>query len=70
MMDASERMLHSYYTVCFAKFQQTPATLLWDVRHLGLDCRLSMACKNFYQEINENEFFLVYVTIDTKMVRL
>ena len=33
--------LHSYSTVCFGKFQLTPATLLWSERHLGLHCHLA-----------------------------
>ena len=49
-MNASESTLHSCNTVCFGKFQHTPATLLWSKRHLGLHCHLA----NLHQDQEES----------------
>ena len=63
MMNAPERSLYICNTVCFGKFQHTPATLLWSVRHLWQDCCLvirvppSASCTNFEPETKVNKNF-------------
>jgi hypothetical protein len=39
---AFESTLHSHNTVCFSKFQNAPAALLWGERHLGFHCSLAV----------------------------